>query len=67
MDFKPAPHDVFGLGDVITSNALRFRIYPESHAVLTLVGRSRARAGNRKYRTSPSSSTPARTCAPTTG
>ncbi|HTR92131.1 MAG TPA: glucose-6-phosphate dehydrogenase (NADP(+)) [Trebonia sp.] len=39
MDFKPAPHDVFGLGDVITSNALRFRIYPESQAVLTLVGK----------------------------
>jgi glucose-6-phosphate 1-dehydrogenase len=39
LDFKPAPHDVFGLGDVITSNALRFRIYPESHAVLTLVGK----------------------------
>ena len=39
IDFKPAPHDVFGLGDVITSNALRFRIYPESQAVLTLVGK----------------------------
>ena len=39
VDFKPAPHDVFGLGDVITSNALRFRIYPESQAVLTLVGK----------------------------
>jgi glucose-6-phosphate 1-dehydrogenase len=39
MDFKRAPHDVFGLGDVITSNALRFRIYPESQAVLTLVGK----------------------------
>jgi len=39
VDFKQAPHDVFGLGDVITSNALRFRIYPESQAVLTLVGK----------------------------
>ena len=39
VDFKPAPHDVFGLGDVITSNALRFRIYPQSQAVLTLVGK----------------------------
>jgi glucose-6-phosphate 1-dehydrogenase len=39
VDFKPAPHDVFGLGDVTTSNALRFRIYPESQAVLTLVGK----------------------------
>jgi glucose-6-phosphate 1-dehydrogenase len=39
IEFKPAPHDVFGLGDVITSNALRFRIYPESQAVLTLIGK----------------------------
>ena len=39
IDFKPVPHDVFGLGDVTTSNALRFRIYPESQAVLTLVGK----------------------------
>jgi glucose-6-phosphate 1-dehydrogenase len=39
VDFKPAPHDVFGLGPVTTSNALRFRIYPESQAVLTLVGK----------------------------
>jgi glucose-6-phosphate 1-dehydrogenase len=39
VDFKPAPHDVFGLGAVTTSNALRFRIYPESQAVLTLVGK----------------------------
>jgi glucose-6-phosphate 1-dehydrogenase len=39
IDFKPVPHDVFGLGQVTTSNALRFRIYPESQAVLTLVGK----------------------------
>ncbi|MGH3252691.1 MAG: glucose-6-phosphate dehydrogenase [Trebonia sp.] len=39
IDFKPVPHDVFGLGEVTTSNALRFRIYPESQAVLTLVGK----------------------------
>jgi glucose-6-phosphate 1-dehydrogenase len=39
IDFQPAPHDVFGLGNVITDNALRFRIYPESQAVLTLVGK----------------------------
>jgi glucose-6-phosphate 1-dehydrogenase len=39
IDFHPAPRDVFGLGSVITSNALRFRIYPESQAVLTLVGK----------------------------
>ena len=40
IDFKPVPHDVFGLGKAMTmSNALRFRIYPESQAVLTLVGK----------------------------
>jgi glucose-6-phosphate 1-dehydrogenase len=40
IDFKPVPHDVFGLGAATTtSNALRFRIYPESQAVLTLVGK----------------------------
>ena len=39
IEFKRPPHDVFGLGDVLTSNALRFRIYPETHAVLTLVGK----------------------------
>ena len=40
IDFKPVPHDVFGLGEATTTkNALRFRIYPESHAVLTLVGK----------------------------
>ncbi len=40
IDFKPAPHDVFGLGEAMTSaNALRFRIYPQTQAVLTLVGK----------------------------
>jgi len=39
IDFKRPPHDVFGLGDVLTSNALRFRIYPETQAVMTLVGK----------------------------
>jgi glucose-6-phosphate 1-dehydrogenase len=39
LDFKRPPHDVFGLGDVLTANALRFRIYPETQAVLTLVGK----------------------------
>jgi glucose-6-phosphate 1-dehydrogenase len=40
IDFKPVPHDVFGLGEATTtSNALRFRVYPESEAVLTLVGK----------------------------
>ncbi|MGH3264236.1 MAG: hypothetical protein ACRDNS_19820 [Trebonia sp.] len=40
IDFKPVPHDVFGLGAATTtSNALRFRIYPEGQAALTLVGK----------------------------
>jgi glucose-6-phosphate 1-dehydrogenase len=39
IDFKPVPHDVFGLGDLAASNALRFRIYPETQAVLTLLGK----------------------------
>ncbi|HEY0937446.1 MAG TPA: glucose-6-phosphate dehydrogenase [Trebonia sp.] len=39
LDFKRAPHDAFGLGRVLTSNALRFRVYPETQAVLTLVGK----------------------------
>jgi glucose-6-phosphate 1-dehydrogenase len=39
LDFKPAPHDVFGLGSALTANALRFRIHPETQAVLTLLGK----------------------------
>ena len=39
IDFKRPPHDAFGLGDVLTSNALRFRVYPETQAALTLVGK----------------------------
>jgi glucose-6-phosphate 1-dehydrogenase len=39
IDFKGPPRDVFALGDVLTANALRFRVWPESQAVLTLVGK----------------------------
>jgi len=39
IDFKRPPRDVFGLGHVLTSNALRFRVWPESQAELTLVGK----------------------------
>jgi glucose-6-phosphate 1-dehydrogenase len=39
IDFKRPPRDVFELGHVLTSNALRFRVWPESQAVLTLVGK----------------------------
>jgi glucose-6-phosphate 1-dehydrogenase len=37
--FKKPPHDVFGLGDAVGANALRFRIYPEDRATLTLLGK----------------------------
>ena len=39
IDFKRPPRDVFELGHVLTSNALRFRMWPESQAALTLVGK----------------------------
>ena len=39
IDFKRPPRDVFELGHVLTSNALRFRVWPESQAALTLVGK----------------------------
>ena len=37
--FKKPPHDVSGLGDAVGANALRFRIYPEDRATLTLLGK----------------------------
>lgn len=37
--FKRPPHDAFGLGGQATGNGLRFRIYPENRASLTLVGK----------------------------
>jgi len=40
INFKQPPHDVFGLGSVLTANALRFRVWPESQAVLTLIGKN---------------------------
>jgi glucose-6-phosphate 1-dehydrogenase len=39
VKFRQPPHDAFGLGTGASSNGLRFRIYPESKAVLTLVGK----------------------------
>jgi glucose-6-phosphate 1-dehydrogenase len=39
IDFKRPPRDVFGLGDVLGANALRFRVWPESQATLTLIGK----------------------------
>jgi glucose-6-phosphate 1-dehydrogenase len=39
IKFHRPPHDAFGLGPGGSSNGLRFRIYPESSAVLTLVGK----------------------------
>jgi glucose-6-phosphate 1-dehydrogenase len=37
--FRRPPHDAFGVGDQSASNGLRFRIYPENRAVLTLTGK----------------------------
>jgi glucose-6-phosphate 1-dehydrogenase len=38
--FRRPPHDAFGVGDQSASNGLRFRIYPENRAVLTLTGKN---------------------------
>ena len=37
--FKRPPHDVFGLGDAVGANTLRFRINPGGQATLTMVGK----------------------------
>jgi glucose-6-phosphate 1-dehydrogenase len=39
IKFKRPPHDPFGLGDQTTANGLRFRIFPDNRATLTLVGK----------------------------
>jgi glucose-6-phosphate 1-dehydrogenase len=39
IKFKRPPHDPFGLGSAAAANGLRFRINPESQAVLTLIGK----------------------------
>ena len=39
INFKRPPQDAFGLGDALAANALRFRVWPESQATLTLVGK----------------------------
>jgi glucose-6-phosphate 1-dehydrogenase len=39
IDFKPPAHDIFGLGAAAAGNALRFRIWPEPQATLTMVGK----------------------------
>jgi glucose-6-phosphate 1-dehydrogenase len=37
--FRRPPHDAFGLGDLAVDNGLRFRVYPETRASLTMVGK----------------------------
>jgi glucose-6-phosphate 1-dehydrogenase len=37
--FRRPPHDVFGLGDETGANQLRMRIYPDTQAGLTIVGK----------------------------
>jgi glucose-6-phosphate 1-dehydrogenase len=39
VDFKRPPRDVFGLGDVLGANGLRFRVWPETQTALTLIGK----------------------------
>jgi glucose-6-phosphate 1-dehydrogenase len=39
VTFKRPPHDAFGLGDQAATNALRFRVWPETQASLILVGK----------------------------
>jgi len=39
IKFKRPPHDAFGLGDQTADNGLRFRVYPENHASLTMIGK----------------------------
>jgi glucose-6-phosphate 1-dehydrogenase len=39
IKFRRPPHDAFGLGDQAADNGLRFRVYPETRASLTLVGK----------------------------
>jgi glucose-6-phosphate 1-dehydrogenase len=37
--FKPPPHDVFGIEPITPSDALRFRVWPETAVSLTLQGK----------------------------
>jgi glucose-6-phosphate 1-dehydrogenase len=39
INFKRPPRNVFGLGDALGANALRFRVWPESQSALTLIGK----------------------------
>jgi glucose-6-phosphate 1-dehydrogenase len=39
IKFRKPPHDAFGLAAAEAANALRFRVYPDCRAVLTLVGK----------------------------
>jgi glucose-6-phosphate 1-dehydrogenase len=37
--FRPAPHDVFGIGAEAGANQLRVRVYPDDQGSITLVGK----------------------------
>jgi glucose-6-phosphate 1-dehydrogenase len=39
INFKRPPRNVFGLGDALGANALRFRVWPESETAVTLIGK----------------------------
>ncbi|MFE4599714.1 hypothetical protein ACFRKE_02520 [Kitasatospora indigofera] len=49
------------------SNVLRFRVWSESAVSVSLVGKNPGQADSSSPRSCPSSSSPARTCAPTIG
>jgi glucose-6-phosphate 1-dehydrogenase len=39
INFKRPPRNVFGLGDALGANALRFRVWPETETAVTLIGK----------------------------
>jgi glucose-6-phosphate 1-dehydrogenase len=39
VNFRRPPHDAFGLGAGAAANGLRFRVFPDARATLTLVGK----------------------------
>ncbi len=39
VKFRRPPHDAFGLGSGAAANGLRFRVFPDARATLTLVGK----------------------------
>ena len=63
----PAPHDVFGLKPSPATNALRFRVWPETEVGLTLVGKKPGAGWTAEHEELAFAGGPGRTCGPTTG